>query len=217
VRSFAAVLAALALSCSRPATQAPEPAAAPEASVLEVAATPASSAGDDSDAPRPTDVADASPDREGDSAVDAAADASRTKPAVTAWTPGHGEGFGDTHERLGAYHPPPGPARVRDGTPSVNGRLPPEIVQRIVRQNHERFLRCYKSALGRSPMLQGRVTTKFVIGRDGTVPRSADGGSDLPDAEVVQCVIRGFQTLKFPEPEEGIVTVVYPLFFNPGD
>ena len=44
-----------------------------------------------------------------------------------------------------------------------------------------------------------------------------DGGSDIPDANVVQCVTRGFTNLSFPQPEGGIVTVVYPIIFNPGD
>ena len=50
---------------------------------------------------------------------------------------------------------------------------------------------------------------KFVINRDGSVGTSADGGSDLPDQSVTQCVIRGFSNLSFPQPEGGIVTVVY--------
>jgi hypothetical protein len=46
---------------------------------------------------------------------------------------------------------------------------------------------------------------------------TADGGSDLPDQSVVQCVVRGFGNLSFPQPEGGMVTVVYPIIFNPGD
>jgi len=54
-----------------------------------------------------------------------------------------------------------------------------------------------------------------VIDKDGSVSRSADGGSDLPDAQVVACVIRGFGNLSFPQPEGGIVTVIYPIIFSP--
>jgi hypothetical protein len=39
----------------------------------------------------------------------------------------------------------------------------------------------------------------------------------MPDQAVVGCVVRGFGNLSFPQPEGGIVTVVYPLIFNPGD
>ena len=44
-----------------------------------------------------------------------------------------------------------------------------------------------------------------------------DGGSELPDQGVISCVVRGFGNLSFPQPEGGIVTVVYPIIFNPGD
>ena len=44
-----------------------------------------------------------------------------------------------------------------------------------------------------------------------------NGGSDLPDTSVVSCVVRAFHELSFPQPEEGLVTVTYPITFNPGD
>jgi len=56
---------------------------------------------------------------------------------------------------------------------------------------------------------------KFVIGRDGSVAMAADGGSDIPDAGVTQCVVSAFQTLSFPAPDNGLVTVTYPITFNP--
>ena len=58
---------------------------------------------------------------------------------------------------------------------------------------------------------------RFVIGRDGAVSNVANGGSDLPDSGVVSCVRRAPSTgLSFPQPEGGIVTVVYPIMFAPG-
>ncbi len=102
------------------------------------------------------------------------------------------------------------------GETKVNGRLPAEVIQRIVRQNFGRFRLCYENALRTSPTLQGRVAVKFVIDRTGAVSTAADGGSDLPDHGVVGCVVRGFGNLSFPQPEGGIVTVVYPITFSPG-
>lgn len=97
---------------------------------------------------------------------------------------------------------------------SVSGRLPPEAVQRIVRSNFGRFRACYQDGLKRNPALEGRVTASFVIGRDGAVQSSADGGSTMPDAQVTSCVVRAFYGLSFPQPEGGIVTVVYPIVFS---
>ena len=98
----------------------------------------------------------------------------------------------------------------------VNGRLPPEVVQRIVRQNFGRFRACYENGLAKNPSLEGRVAIKFVIDSDGSVSTSHDGGSDLPDASVVSCVVRAMSTPSFPEPAGGIVTVSYPLYLSAG-
>ena len=116
--------------------------------------------------------------------------------------------------RLGGSHR----VRIREGGDdflSINGRLPPEIIQRIIRQNMGRFRLCYERALERRPDLAGRVVTRFIVGRDGSVVLAVDAGSDLPDLNVVSCVVRAFQTLSFPEPTGGTVNVVYPLSLTP--
>jgi hypothetical protein len=104
---------------------------------------------------------------------------------------------------------------VRMGATTVSGRLPPEVIQRIVRQNHGRFRMCYQQGLARSPTLEGRLSVRFVIGRDGNISNINHGDSSLADAAVVSCVLSAFAGLSFPQPEAGIVTVVYPLMFSP--
>jgi len=97
----------------------------------------------------------------------------------------------------------------------VNGTIPADVIQRIVRLNFGRFRNCYENGLRNNPSLGGRIATKFVIDRTGSVSMSQDGGSDLPDQAVVSCVVRSFQTLSFPNPQGGQVTVNYPLVFSP--
>lgn len=104
---------------------------------------------------------------------------------------------------------------LRQGSTQVNGRLPPEVIQRIVRQNFGRFRLCYENGLRTAPTLAGTISVKFVIDRTGAVTSTADSGSDLPDKAVVQCVVSAFGNLSFPQPEGGIVTVVYPIEFHP--
>ena len=59
--------------------------------------------------------------------------------------------------------------------------------------------------------------------RDLEFERSARGtaasppGKPMPDKDVVRCVVAGFRELKFPVPEGGRVTVVYPIVFAPSD
>jgi Ca-activated chloride channel family protein len=129
---------------------------------------------------------------------------------------GSGEGFGAGHGRLSGSHRSD-PPKVRMGATSVSGRLPPEVIQRIVRQNFGRFRLCYENGLRNNFNLQGRVTVRFVIDRAGAVSSVSNGGSDMPDNGVVSCVMRAFWGLSFPQPEGGIVTVTYPIMFSPGE
>ena len=105
---------------------------------------------------------------------------------------------------------------LRQGSTQVTGRLPTEVIQRIVRQNWGRFRLCYENGLRTNPKLQGTVKVEMVIDRSGSVSSAKDKGSDLPDSGVVGCVVRGFGNLSFPQPASGIVTVVYPLIMSPG-
>ena len=97
----------------------------------------------------------------------------------------------------------------------MSGRLPSDVIQRIVRQNFGRFRACYEIGLRTNPNLEGRVTARFVIGRDGAVSNVSAGG-DLPDSTVKSCVASAFYGLSFPSPENGIVTVSYPIMLTPG-
>ena len=130
---------------------------------------------------------------------------------------GTGQGFGSGHGRLGGSGSSKSPT-VRQGSTTVNGRLPPEVIQRIVRQNFGRFRLCYENGLRSDPKLSGSVATKFVFDTQGAVSSAArDNSTTLTDAGVVSCVTRSFSNLSFPQPEGGIVVVVYPLIFAPGD
>jgi hypothetical protein len=128
---------------------------------------------------------------------------------------GDGPGFGDSHGRPTGEHVVK-QMKVWTSNPTVSGRIPAEVIQRIVRQNFGRFKMCYTDGLRNNPNLQGRVSVRFVIDRSGRVANVGNGGSDLPDSSVVSCVVRSFSGLSFPEPEGGIVTVTYPITFSPG-
>ncbi|XXX77428.1 AgmX/PglI C-terminal domain-containing protein [Sorangium sp. So ce134] len=145
----------------------------------------------------------------------AAAPAPSAAPAAEA-AEGAGQGFGGGHGRLGGHHRTAAPS-VRMGATQVSGRLPPEVIQRIVRQSFGRFRLCYERGLRRDARLQGRVAVRFTIDPSGEVVNARDGGSDLPDGAVVSCVIRAFHGLSFPAPEAGSVDVVYPIQLAPPD
>jgi len=98
--------------------------------------------------------------------------------------------------------------RIRMGEIAVRGKLPPEVVQRVVRQELGRFRMCYEHALSAKPRLAGVVRIAFAIDAAGAVAQASDNGSTLADADVIACAVKAVAGLKFPSPESGEVRVV---------
>jgi hypothetical protein len=101
----------------------------------------------------------------------------------------------------------PGPCGAK-----VEGRLPPEVIQRIVRQNHGRFRQCYVDTFPGEAKPTTRVSVGFVIGRDGSVTNVSTRSDG--EGRIAPCVARAFYALSFPQPEGGVVVVTYPLVFT---
>jgi hypothetical protein len=101
---------------------------------------------------------------------------------------------------------------VRQGSTTVNGRLPPEVIQRIVRQNFGAFRACHDRA--GDTALTGTVTTRFVIARDGSVSSAEKFDSDLSNDRVTACVVSAFKNLSYPAPDGGVVIVTFPVHFT---
>lgn len=106
-------------------------------------------------------------------------------------------------------------ARVKLGAMWMSGILARDQVEQTLERQRERWMLCYQRGLLREPTLNGRVSVRFVIGRDGLASQARNGGSDLPDPDVVKCVADAVNGLRFQEPQTGIVIVVYPLLFAP--
>src|SRR5262245_48950607 len=83
---------------------------------------------------------------------------------------------------------PPGP-RLRRLAITVSGRLAPEHIQRTACERWSKIRACYETGLRKNPNLLGRVGVRFVIDGDGAISHVSDGGSDLPDPWVVDCVV----------------------------
>jgi hypothetical protein len=136
-------------------------------------------------------------------------------------TAGHGSGydcltcggFGESGGYLRRTRKSEAPTMRQADDLKLSGRLPPEVIQRIVRMSAGRAQACYESALRGNPNLQGRVSVRFMIARNGTVSHATASG-DLPDAGVKACVANAFTALTFPKPD-GTVTVSYGYMFTP--
>ena len=110
--------------------------------------------------------------------------------------------------------PPMRPPQVRAGIVTVSGGLPPEVVQRIVRQSFGRFRLCYETALAKKAGLAGRVEVTYRIAGDGSAS-GVRATSDFP-GPAKECIAEAFRGLTYPTPEGGrAVEVTFPLVFEP--
>ncbi len=106
------------------------------------------------------------------------------------------------------------PLRIRVGAITVSGGLERPLVKRIVYQCLMRFRRCYLLGWRRNPQLRGTVRVRFSIGPNGHVGDVQTEG-DLPDDEMVSCVVGGFASLWFPPTDPpSRVQVALPVRFG---
>ncbi len=96
------------------------------------------------------------------------------------------------------------------------GSLDLAAVDDVVASGYPLFARCYRDGVERNSSLDGAVRLRFVVGESGHVTTVEDGGSDLTDRQVIDCVAEGFYALHFPEPERGDAHLVYRIHFDTG-
>jgi len=100
--------------------------------------------------------------------------------------------------------------------PGSPGSLSTDDIDNVVEAGYPLFARCYRDGVSRNNTLGGTVRLQFAISPSGAVSEVSDGGSDLSDRQVVDCVAEGFYALRFPEPEHGQVNVLYRIRFDNG-
>jgi hypothetical protein len=109
-----------------------------------------------------------------------------------------GIGIGIGLAALGAPSP-----QIKETSLVMTGKLPPEVVRRIIRQNFGRFRLCYQNALRENPALTGTATVDFKVDASGAVTSATDGGGTLASPSSRACVAKAFTGLSFPSPESG--------------
>jgi len=100
--------------------------------------------------------------------------------------------------------------------PSSPGLLAPDAIDNVVEAGYPLFARCYRDGVSRNNDLGGNIRLHFVVSPSGSVSEVSDGGSDLSDRQVVDCIAEGFYALRFPQPERGRVGVLYHIRFESG-
>ena len=87
-------------------------------------------------------------------------------------------------------------------------------IRKVVTRRSGSFRFCYEKELQLQPDLAGKVTVRFTIGRDGTVPKAKIASSTIRQRKVEQCVLKVFRGMRFTKPEGGICVVNWPLTFR---
>jgi TonB family protein len=105
---------------------------------------------------------------------------------------------------------------VQPGTPQVSGYLSAEQINRVVRANQAALRYCYESEVQRQRSLRGKVVIQWRVDRAGTVPTARVASSTLNDARVEGCLVRQVRKWRFPQPDGGEVSVMYPFIFGVG-
>lgn len=73
---------------------------------------------------------------------------------------------------------------------------------------------CYLLGTFKNSQLTGTVNVTFTIGTTGKVSETSDAGSDIPDPEVVKCVLDVVAELEFPAGASSETEVTYPIRFG---
>jgi hypothetical protein len=102
---------------------------------------------------------------------------------------------------------------LEKGSPGI---LDLAAVDNVIESGYPLFARCYRDGVQRNSSLDGAVRFRFVVDASGHVARVEDGGSDLTDRQVIDCVAEGFYALRFPEPSRGDAHLLYRIHFDAG-
>lgn len=105
---------------------------------------------------------------------------------------------------------------VTPGTPQVSGYLSAEQINRVVRANQAALRYCYESEVQRQRALKGKVIIQWRVDRAGAVPSARVTSSTLNNSGVEGCIVRQVKKWRFPKPDGGEVTVLYPFIFGVG-
>jgi len=100
------------------------------------------------------------------------------------------------------------------GTGQGSGRLNQKVVGAVIQANVGAFKTCFERRLRDKPDLAGRVFVQFVISADGSVSEVSLLENTTGDEPFADCLSKQVRRLRFPPPEGGDVTFVFPFIFE---
>jgi hypothetical protein len=105
-----------------------------------------------------------------------------------------------------------GPPIVRVyATPQINGAIKEEDLGKAIGMATPDMQRCYQKGLEKKPDLAGQMHVRFNVKSDGKIDHAIDMESQIPDKDVVGCILKVFDAIKLPPPSSPITSVMVPL------
>ncbi|MDP8222710.1 MAG: AgmX/PglI C-terminal domain-containing protein [Candidatus Lernaella stagnicola] len=108
-------------------------------------------------------------------------------------------------------------ARLSTSGGGVSGKIDAAKVRSYIRGRLGGVRHCYEMQLRVNPTLSGKVKVMFTIGSTGSVASCNVASNTMGNSLVASCVCRRVQRWRFPQPEEGSVTVSYTFIFTPAE
>lgn len=104
--------------------------------------------------------------------------------------------------------------KAKFGDLDVDGSLDSGSIAKVVQKRMKSIQGCYNKELKRDPSLKGKVEIEFTIGENGRIEEALTVGNTMGNKTVANCILRMLNRWKFPKPDGGSVTVVFPFIFS---
>ena len=106
--------------------------------------------------------------------------------------------------------------KAKFGDLDVDGSLDSNAIAKVVKKRQRMIQDCYNKELKRDPSLKGKVEIEFTIGENGRIEEALVVGNTMGNKKVGNCIVGRLKRWKFPKPDGGSVTVVFPFIFSAG-
>lgn len=99
----------------------------------------------------------------------------------------------------------------------VDGSIDSKSMNRILRKSGPAIKRCYDKALLVNPTLKGKIALSIMINTQGRVEAADVVEDTIGDKSVSKCIRGVISRLRFPKPDGGPVSFVFPVTFAPSN
>ncbi|HSW59567.1 MAG TPA: AgmX/PglI C-terminal domain-containing protein [bacterium] len=99
----------------------------------------------------------------------------------------------------------------------VDGQIDSASMNKILRGSGAAIKRCYDKALLVNPTLKGKVALSIMINTQGRVEAADVVEDTIGDKSVSSCIQGVISRLRFPKPDGGPVSFVFPVTFAPSN